>query len=235
MPIFAACLPKNMSTSQIEQCIEEIGAKIGQYRSAGKKLFATSSFQSHSLPMLHILSEVDDSIPIYFINTGYHFPETIDFRDEITEKFGLNLVDLHSLIPKNLQKDSRGNLYFASDPDYCCYLNKVQPLEPVLAEMDVWINGIRADQNANRRNMKVEQPAPNNAIRYHPMLHWTNKMILEYARQHDLPKHPLEEKGYLSIGCEPCTRKFTEENSRDARWFGMKKVECGLHTELARS
>lgn len=221
-----------MPIATMEPQVDKISQQIERYKSRGKKLFATSSFQTQSLPMLHILSRIDKQIPIYFLNTGYHFPESIKFRDEITRQLGLNLIDLRPLIPKNLQKDASGNLYFTSDPDYCCYLNKVQPLESVLSEYDVWINGIRADQNANRQGMNEEEQATGETLRYHPMLNWNNKMIFEYISKHQLPKHPLEEKGYLSIGCEPCTRKFLEENSREGRWFGLKKAECGLHTDL---
>ena len=217
----------------IEEGFDLIKARIGRYKAEGKRLFATSSFQTHSIPMLHMLSRIDQSIPIYFLNTGYHFPETIEFRDEITERFGLNLVDLHPLVPKNMQRDTQGNLYFTSDPDQCCFMNKIQPLEPVLASMDVWINGIRADQNANRRNMAIEQRTPQGALRYHPMLNWSSKLIFNYISVHELPKHPLEAKGYLSVGCEPCTRKFDfDDSERGGRWFGMKRTECGLHIDL---
>ena len=188
--------------------VTDIAKHLKEYRAQGKRLFATSSFQTHSIPMLHVLSEIDRSIPIMFINTGYLFPETVRFRDEVSEKLGLHLVDVKSLVPRHLQRDGQGQLYFASDPDYCCFLNKTQPLEPVLAEYDVWINGIRADQNANRKNMKVEQNAPFGSVRFHPMLDWSSKMIYDYIREHQLPKHPLDSQGYLSIGCEPCTRKF---------------------------
>ena len=221
-----------MGKDIIEPLVDEIRAKITEYNAAGLKMYATSSFQTHSIPVLHILSRIDHSIPVYFINTGYHFPETVRFRDEVTERLGLNLVDLHPLVPKSQQRDKGGNLYFTSDPDYCCYLNKTQPMEPILQRMDVWINGIRGDQNANRRAMDVEQATPQGSLRYHPMLHWTGKMIFDYARKYDLPKHPLEDKGYLSVGCEPCTTKFDVENDREGRWFGMKKTECGLHTDL---
>ena len=183
--------------------------------------------------MLHILSKIDPSIPIYFINTGYHFPETVAFRDKIVADFNLNLVDMHPFVPKSGQRNKAGNMYFTSDPDYCCYINKIQPMEPVLQRMDVWINGIRGDQNANRKGMKVEQKTSQGCLRYHPMLHWTNKMIYEYSKKYNLPKHPLEAKGYLSIGCEPCTSKFDIQNERDGRWKGMNKTECGLHTDLA--
>jgi phosphoadenosine phosphosulfate reductase len=212
---------------------QEIKDKITQYKQEGKALFTSSSFQSHSLVMLHILSRIDNSIPIYFINTGYHFPETVKFRDHITQLFGLNTIDLKSEVPKHMQRDSEGRLLFTSDPDHCCYLNKTQPMDSVLRSFDVWINGVRADQSAVRAAMKVEQPAPYNTIRFHPMLDWNSKMIWEYQKEYKLPTHPLEEKGYVSIGCEPCTRRLDPGmQEREARWYGLKKVECGLHTEL---
>lgn len=212
---------------------EEIKERIRMYQEAGKSVFTTSSFQSHSLVLLHILSRIDKNIPVYFINTGYHFPETIKFRDTITEQFGIRTLDLKSDVPKFMQRDGEGRLLFTSDPDHCCYLNKTQPMDAILTKYDVWINGVRADQSAVRAAMKVEQPAKNGCMRFHPMLDWNAKMIWEYQKEYNLPKHPLEEKGYLSIGCEPCTRKMDPEmQEREARWFGLNKVECGLHTDL---
>ncbi|MEM7551778.1 MAG: phosphoadenylyl-sulfate reductase [Bacteroidota bacterium] len=212
---------------------ENIKRQIEDYEKQGKRFFTTSSFQTHSLVLLHILSRIDRSIPVYFINTGYHFPETVKFRDRITEEFGLNLVDLRPSTPKSFQLDHSGKLLFTSDPDHCCNLNKTQPLDGILRVYDVWINGIRADQSATRKAMKVEQPAPHSTFRYHPMLDWNSKMIFDYIREHDLPRHPLENQGYTSIGCEPCTRKLDPEMmEREARWFGLNKVECGLHTDL---
>lgn len=211
-----------------------IKEQIEKYKAEGKKMFATSSFQSHSIPLLHIISRIDNTIPIFFLNTGYLFPETLAFKDQLAEQFGLTITGIRSQLPKSQQKDDFGNLLFTSDPDYCCYLNKTQPLEPVLADYDVWINGIRADQNANRKNMQVEQKSKFGAIRYHPMLNWTSREIGTYAHEHNLPVHPLEIEGYLSIGCEPCTQKYIgdDSNDRSGRWFGMKKTECGLHTDL---
>lgn len=212
---------------------EEIDAKLKAYKAEGKSLFTTSSFQSHSLVLVHIISRIDPTIPVYFINTGYHFPETMKFRDEITERFGLNTIDLKSDVPKFMQRDYDGRLLFTSDPDHCCHLNKTQPMDAILLSHDVWINGVRADQSAVRAAMKVEQPAKHGCLRFHPMLDWNPKMIWQYQKEHQLPKHPLEEKGYLSIGCEPCTRKLDPEmQEREARWFGLNKVECGLNTDL---
>ncbi|MCG8474541.1 MAG: phosphoadenylyl-sulfate reductase [Cytophagales bacterium] len=214
--------------------VELIKNKIESYKREGKSLFTTSSFQSHSIVLLHILSRIDDSIPVYFINTGFHFPETIRFRDEITERFGLNLVDLKTPVSKIMQLNERGRFLYTSDPDYCCFLNKTQPMEQVMRQHDVWINGVRGDQSAVRKAMKEEQPAPFGTLRFHPMLDWDNRKIYRYRKEFDLPAHPLEEKGYFSIGCAPCTRKYDPEmQEREARWYGMKKTECGLHTDLA--
>ncbi|MEO5977490.1 MAG: phosphoadenylyl-sulfate reductase [Chryseolinea sp.] len=212
---------------------ENIKEKIESYKASGKTMFTTSSFQSHSLVLLHILSRIDPSIPVYFINTGFHFPETVKFKDQIADQFGLNIIDLKSDVPKFMQRDSEGKLLFTSDPDHCCHLNKTQPVDAILLSHDIWINGVRADQSAIRAAMREEQPAKHGCVRFHPMLDWNSKSIWQYQKEYKLPKHPLEEKGFVSIGCEPCTRKLDPEmQEREARWFGMNKVECGLHTDL---
>ena len=215
---------------------EKIKSKVEAYQAEGRKYFTTSSFQSHSLVLLHMLSRIDKDIPVAFINTGYHFPETIKFRDEIMNSFGLtNMLDVRSEMPKILQKGNNGRLLFASDPDYCCFVNKTEPLNNVLRSYDVWINGVRADQSKERKAMKEEQDAPFDSVRFHPMLGWTSKMIFEYRKQYELPSHPLEEQGYMSIGCEPCTRRIDPEMSeREVRWYGLNKTECGLHTDLIK-
>ena len=212
---------------------EEIKIQLEKYKSEGKKLIATSSFQTHSTVLLHIISRIDNTIPIYFINTGFLFPDTIKYKDTIAKEFGLTIIDTKPIIPKHLQKDLAGNLFFTSDPDYCCYLNKIQPLDPVLADNDVWINGVRADQTEVRKKMGVEVKSKYNVTRFHPMLDWTKQEIYKYIKEYKIPHHPLDEKGYLSIGCEPCTRKMVlGGDERQSRWFGQNKTECGLNTDL---
>ncbi|MEQ9307447.1 MAG: phosphoadenylyl-sulfate reductase, partial [Marinoscillum sp.] len=191
--------------------IPQIAEKLNQYKSEGKKLFTTSSFQTHSLVMLHILSRVDNTIPVYFLNTGYHFPETVAFKDQVGEQFGLKVIEIKSSMPRYMQRDESGKLLFTSDPDHCCYINKTAPTEELLKLHDVWINGVRGDQSATRKAMDTEQEAPYDTIRFHPMLDWNMKTIFAYIREHNLPRHPLDSKGYLSIGCEPCTRKLDPE------------------------
>jgi len=213
--------------------VKEIENKITEYLSEGKKLFISSSFQTHSIPMLHIISNVDNNIPICFLNTGYHFPETIVFKNTISKLLDVQTKDLFSPISMVNQKDMNGNLMYTSNPDYCCQLNKTLPMEPILAKHDVWITGVRADQSSQRKAMLPEMQATETTLRYHPMLYWTSKMIYEYRMKHDLPEHPLDSEGYVSIGCEPCTIKYIDQE-RNARWKGMKKEECGLHTELIK-
>ena len=215
--------------------IDEIINKLEEYKRDGKKIFATSSFQTHSVVLLHIISVIDKTIPIYFINTGFLFAETVSYKDKIAELLDLKIIDTVPLIPKNLQKDLAGNLFFTSDPDYCCYLNKIQPLDPVLAENDVWINGVRADQTEVRSKMKIEEESKYGVIRFHPMLDWSKQEIFKYLKKYNIPHHPLDDKGYMSIGCEPCTRKIDlNGDERAARWFGLNKTECGLNTDLVK-
>ena len=213
---------------------KELKNRIHEYQEKGKKYFTTFSFQTHSLVLLHMLSRIDKDIPVVFINTGFHFPKTISFRDKVMAEFGLtNLIDLQSQTPKSNQRGPEGRLLFASNPDFCCFLNKTEPLNKLLYSYDVWINGVRADQSATRKAMKVDQPASNRTMRFHPMLDWNSKMIYEYRREFNLPEHPMDAEGYMSIGCEPCTRRIDPSMSdREARWFGLNKTECGLHTDL---
>lgn len=224
-----------MEEFTIQKGVDQIKEKLTEYRKAGKKAFISSSFQSHSLPLLHIISRFDKEIPVYFLNTGFHFPETIEFRNEIEELFGLKVIDLVSPVTKTGQRDEQGKFFFANNPDHCCYLNKVLPLEPIVEKHDVWINGVRRDQTKFRSQLQEEEIMGNGKLRYHPILDWTSKMIWEYRKQFNLPEHPLEAQGYLSVGCMPCTRSINESSdTRGGRWSGTSKEECGIQTEFVK-
>lgn len=222
----------------LESRIEEIFLNISNYNSNNKTIFVSSSFQTYSVPLLHLISKIDNSIPIVFLNTGFHFPETITFKNELRDKFDLNIIELESETPKSSQMDSSGMFHYVKDTSYCCHINKILPMENMIRQYDVWVNGIRKDQNKNREGMPEKMEIRHNTERYHPMLNWTSKMIWDYITEYNLPKHPLEAQGYLSIGCEPCTSRFldtqVDELRSGSRWEGMKKTECGLHTDLAK-
>lgn len=211
--------------------VESIKNTLQRLKREGKDMFVTSSFQSQSNVLLHIISTTVPEVPVYFIDTGYHFPETIVHKNNIASLLRLKVIDLKPLVPKHLQRDAAGNLLFTFDPDYCCYLNKVQPVESLLSKYDIWINGIRADQSAFRNKLSEFEPTGGKTVRYHPLLNWTRKDIDAYLLRYNLPPHPLEASGYKSIGCEPCTRPVQENDNRQGRWFGMNKTECGLHNE----
>jgi len=236
-PFFSGIFINEMSGTSTAISKEQrlILDKVSGYQKDGLRVFASSSFQSHSIVMLHILSLLENPPPIYFLNTGFHFPETISFKNEIANRFNLDVRDVESPISKNLQRDESSNFYYVSKPDYCCYLNKVLPMESLSAKYDVWISGVRADQNKNRQSFSIEEKGNNDILRYHPMLNWDNKVVWKYIYDHDLPHHPLDALGYTSVGCEPCTSPaMSPDGQRINRWQGMNKSECGLHTDLIK-
>ena len=221
---------------EIQLRIKEIEVYLKGYMDEGKQFFASSSFQSHSIPMLHILNSIAPNFPVYFIDTGFHFPETLEFRDHVTSQLNLNVKNQRGATSLVNQLSKEDRFLFQSDPGYCCTINKTQPMDSLMMQYDIWITGVRKDQNANRSTMGYEAEGPHNTMRFHPMIHWNSKMIWEYRKMHNLPTHPLEEQGFLSVGCLPCTQKFSLEtdDGRGGRWKGMKKNECGLHTDLIK-
>ncbi|MBD0404591.1 phosphoadenylyl-sulfate reductase [Flammeovirga sp. EKP202] len=225
------------SAISFDQRVDEIAKQVAIYHSQGKRIFASSSFQPQSVVLLDIISRVDKNIPVYFLDTNYHFPETIEFRDQLAKKLGLNIIDLKSKIPVEKQVDENGEPLHVHHHDRCCHINKVEPLEDILKENDVWINGIRKGQSAVRAQMQKEEQAKHGVTKYHPILDWDSKMVFQYINERKLPLHSLIAKGYFSVGCLPCTAKADPtkplwSDDRSGRWAGKTKTECGLHTSL---
>ena len=226
----------SLSTIDFDKQLKALSARVGAFEKNNKKVVASSSFQSQSLPLLHMLSQLEKKIPVVFIDTRFLFPETYRFRDMIAEKLELEIINVKSNIEFINQLNGENRFLFSSNPDKCCNLNKIVPFDSFLKNYDVWISGVRADQSATRSGMQELQSNSSGLVRYHPMLSWTSKDIYLYRKKFKLPPHPLEDKGYLSVGCAPCTRRFldTVGSARGGRWSGMKKDECGLHTDLAK-
>lgn len=214
---------------KLKEHIEKIQNKILNYKKAGYTQCITSSFQSHSLPLLHIVTQAIPDMPVLFIDTGYHFPETYAFRNQIAKEWQLNLINVQSKTAKIQQIDVDGQFLFSSCPEQCCHINKVEPLNNAILRYDIWIAGLRRDQTSHRQGLQEEEYLENNLVKYHPILDWNSKMIFTYAQMYELPQHPLETKGYLSIGCMPCTNSISEDMERSGRWYGSKKTECGIH------
>jgi phosphoadenosine phosphosulfate reductase len=197
----------------------------------GEGLVVSSSFQTQSIPLLHVISQVVPQVPVMFVDTGFHFPETLQFRDRLVEQFCLNLVVVKPAIYGQEFVDTFGPLY-AQTPDACCFHNKVVPFQLRLKEYSAWVTGIRRDQTVSRKNAPVVGQHPFLAVfKISPMVNWSSKDIDAYIAEHDLPRHPLWELGYRSIGCQPCTVPVrVDENDRNGRWPHRDKSECGVHT-----
>lgn len=219
-------------TTPESKTVELISRNISVFKKENRRIFATSSFQTQSLPLLHIIGKYFPEISILLLDTGFLFPETYSFLALLKNKLQLNIITLKSATSLHEQRDKETGLFqFASDPDYCCYINKVKPLHSFLHAGDVWISGVRRDQTSVRKEMNEMEIDKNGIIRFHPMLDWTSKDIHDYIQEYQLPKHPLEADGYVSIGCVPCTYKWADGEERGGRWVGSKKTECGLHTK----
>ncbi len=190
----------------------------------------TVSFGGGGVVLAHIVSRLDRSVPVLFLDTGFHFPETYAFKKSFAARYGLNVVELHPLTDP-------GPLY-QTDPDRCCWMRKVEPLQRALAEFDAWISAVRQDQSVTRTEaelLEYHELDGRLIIKVFPLAHWTQEDMWRYVRQHDVPYHPLLDQGYTSIGCWPCTRPTRPgEPERAGRWSGTGKTECGLHTFTTR-
>ncbi len=196
----------------------------------GPSVVASSSFQTQSVPLLHLISRVCPAMPILFIDTGFHFPETLAFRDDLQARYGLNIVTVHPEITKSELFRRYGEGLYRRDPDLCCYINKVRPMQKALEGKLAWVTGVRRDQTAHRAKLRTLELQPTGILKIHPLLRWTKEDIAAYRERHQLPVHPLYHLGYLSVGCAPCTRPvLVGENERAGRWADSGKTECGLH------
>lgn len=188
----------------------------------------SSSFQTQSVPLLHMVSRVIPDTTILFLDTGYHFPETLAFRDRLAREWNLNIRSL-SAVGGGADPASQGPELYLRDPDLCCHINKVEPMRQAAGEYDALISGIRRDQTRTRADAAVIEERQG-VLRIHPILSWSERDVWTYIHKHDLPHHPLFEQGYTSVGCAPCTRPVQiGEDARAGRWAGSSKNECGLH------
>ncbi len=196
-------------------------------------IITSSSFQTQSVALLHMIAQVCPQMPIIFTDTGYHFPETLAFRDELKAKFGLNIQTVYTTPDPQEYRSNLIEPLYMRDPDLCCRVNKVAPFNQALAGKAAWVAGVRRDQTAHRSQMQIIERRTNGMIKVNPLLNWTSRDLWTYSEEHHLPTHPLFAQGYMSIGCAPCTRPIsTGDDERSGRWAGTGKTECGLHTSL---
>ena len=203
-----------------------VAETLGHIREAianyGEGLGMVSSFGADSAVLLHLVAQEAPDMPIYFLDTGKHFPETLAYRDDLKERFGL--TNLTTLTPENIDYDEQ----HLTDPDGCCDLRKTQPLQAA-SHLYARITGRKRYQTPERADMEVFE-AGDGQDTVNPLAFWAAKDVTRYIREHDLPPHPLLAKGFLSIGCAPCTTPVREgEDPRAGRWRNADKTECGIH------
>ena len=203
-----------------------------------KSACLTCSFQAEAMVALHMIRKRMASIPVLFLETGYHFAATYEYRDRVAKEWSLNLVNV---LPRKTvkQQESEFGILYRSDPSRCCQLRKVEPLFAALESYDIWFTGLRREQSPTRRNLKkLEEhflPSGKQLLKVSLLADWTWTQVWAYTADHRISYLPQYDDGYLSIGCEPCTGIPTDPgNPRSGRWGGTK-LECGIHTLTTRA
>jgi phosphoadenosine phosphosulfate reductase len=219
----------------LDQKVSEATELISGVLAEGGKVCVTSSFQVECVALVHMLIEQQPDIPVLFLETGYHFPETLLYRDRIAAEWKLNLVNLAAKQSVSDQEAQFGILNQTA-PDRCCHMRKVVPLFEGLSNYEVWFTALRREQSPTRANLKTAEPfkLPDGKTlnKVSPLADWTNRDVWAYLNRYNIPPLPLYDLGYTSVGCAPCTiRPVDPEDPRSGRWQGKGKLECGIHIQ----
>jgi phosphoadenosine phosphosulfate reductase len=223
-----AALSERLGDAEPQQILEWTWATFAS------EAILTCSFQHDGVVLAHMLRQIAPQVPVVFINTGFHFAETLAYRDRIVRDFPIeHFVELEPTMPRAEFARTHGLDLYARDPDLCCQINKIEPLRRFLPTVRAWVNGRRRDQSAGRGSLRVVETYPDGLCKVNPLANWTSRDTYYYMERNGIPPHPLFERGYASIGCEPCTRPVLPgEDERSGRWAGRNKSECGIHTFL---
>ncbi len=200
------------------------------------KIALISSFGAEAAVLLHMISSIDSSTPVIFLNTGKLFGETLRYRDQLIERLGLEDVRSAEPDPARIEAlDGDGILWYAN-ANLCCHIRKVEPMGRALDGFDAWITGRKGFQGAARQNLPLIEATDDGRIRVNPLAGWSKADLDGYFETYELPRHPLEADGFLSIGCMPCTDRVRPgEEIRAGRWRGRGKTECGIHLPLSKA
>ena len=202
------------------------------YERFGDKLCLTCSWQKQSSVLVHMVSELGLDIPVIELDTALFFRETYETRERLVAKYGLELIRPDVISVAEQHKQEGPNLW-ETDPDRCCHVRKVEPLERALKGFDAWISGIRREQSLTRKDaQRVEFSERYDVWKIQPLVDWDAKRVDAYIHVNEIPYNPLHDAGYPSIGCIPCTRPVSrDQDERAGRWADSDKIECGIHTK----
>jgi phosphoadenosine phosphosulfate reductase len=197
-----------------------------------------SAFQAEGTCVMHMASEIRPDVPVLFLNTGFHFAETLALKERLAERLGLRVIDLVGAHTVESQTQEFGPRLYERDPDRCCQINKVEPMLGALRELGAWVTAYRRDSSPTRARAPIvdryELEPGRWIVKVNPVATWSRRDVWTYLKEHDLPHNPLYDLGYASIGCAPCTRlQRPGEPERAGRWAGLSKWECGIHEREA--
>ena len=193
------------------------------------RVAVVSSFGTESAVLLHLVAQADRATPVIFVDTLKMFEETLAYRGDLLAHLGLTNNSVVTPDPAVLAAKDESGLRWSYDPDGCCEIRKVEPLARAKRGLDSWISGRKAFQSVTRENLPRFE-LEDGRLKINPLGDWTKDDLDAYFEEHDLPRHPLEAKGFLSVGCEPCTSPVAPgEDPRAGRWRGWEKTECGIH------
>lgn len=192
-----------------------------------------TGFGPAGLCLIDMIVKINRDIDIFYLDTQVLFPETYALRDRLEEKYRIKFLQYGTALSMADQKAQYGDRLWETDPNQCCKIRKVEPLNDALQNYDVWITAIRREQSPARANAGIIEWDPKfDVIKINPLAAWTNDDVWNYIRTHDVPYNPLHDQGYPSIGCTHCTTAVAAgEDERDGRWRGQSKIECGLHIQ----
>ncbi len=190
---------------------------------SARDILFTSSFGTTSAILLHLLHRVAPQHPVYFLDTTYHFSETLQYKDDLTKLLELNVITLQPEEWKNTF--TREDQTWSKDPDLCCSINKVEPLDKIKSNYKIWISGLMGAQNKFRKQLNIFDPREE-ITKFYPIVDLTESQAAAYMKEFGLPEHPLIKQGFHSVGCYHCTVKG---RGREGRWVNRSKTECGLH------
>ncbi|SFL68811.1 phosphoadenosine phosphosulfate reductase [Gracilibacillus orientalis] len=202
------------------------------YQTYGESLVYACSFGAESMVLIDLIATVQPSAKLVFLDTGLHFQETYDLIDEVKERYPLlDIVMQKPSLTVDEQREQYGSALWSRNPDQCCYIRKVKPLEDALSGATAWISGLRRAQSPTRANTNfINKDDRFQSIKICPLIYWSWDDVWEYIEQHHLPYNKLHDQNYPSIGCIPCTTQVTDtDNERSGRWANFQKTECGLH------
>ena len=196
-----------------------------------RKVAVASGFGADGMVLIDMASRVQHDFRVFTLDTEFLFPETYDLMDRVEKRYGIKVERVYARLTPEDQDRQFGAALWGRNPDQCCRLRKVEPLQAKLAELRAWVTAIRREQTSSRTAArKVEWDTKFHRIKINPLADWTSEMVWNYIRKRNVPYNPLHDRNYPSIGCTHCTRAiFPGEDARAGRWSGFSKNECGLH------